>query len=140
MAEELVSPRWTSGAPTGSWDIVHDALSHLDIPGAGEKTEGPATKIIFLGIEIDTVEMTLRLPKKKLENPVRAPPSSAPYGARCICVDLHHLPCSGPSWPIPTGQEGVPPHEVGVDCCIEADVVVFLVGSSNTLPRKVLPG
>ncbi len=42
-------------------------FDHLDIPVAGEKSERPATRIIFLGIEIDTVEMTLRLPTKKLE-------------------------------------------------------------------------
>ena len=38
----------------------------LGIPVAEEKTEGPATILIFLGIEIDTIAMQLRLPGVKL--------------------------------------------------------------------------
>ena len=38
----------------------------LGVPVAPAKTEGPTTKIIFLGIEIDTVCMTLSLPQVKL--------------------------------------------------------------------------
>ena len=34
---------------------------------AAEKTVGPATVVTFLGVEVDTVEMELRLPLKKLE-------------------------------------------------------------------------
>ena len=41
-------------------------FDYLDIPVAVEKTEGPTTRLIFLGIELDTEEMTLRLPEKKL--------------------------------------------------------------------------
>ena len=37
------------------------------VRGASNKTEGPTTKLVFLGIEIDTVAMTLRLPAVKLE-------------------------------------------------------------------------
>ncbi len=32
-----------------------------------QKTEGPATKLVFLGIELDSVTMTISLPRKKLE-------------------------------------------------------------------------
>ncbi len=39
----------------------------LGVPVAPKKTEGPTTKLVFLGIEIDTVAMTLRLPVVKLE-------------------------------------------------------------------------
>ena len=39
----------------------------LGIPLAEEKCEGPCTVLTFLGIEIDTVEMTLSLPAKNLD-------------------------------------------------------------------------
>ncbi len=38
----------------------------LGVPIAGHKTEGPATTLTFLGIELDSVVMEIRLPKKKL--------------------------------------------------------------------------
>ena len=38
----------------------------LGVPVADDKTEGPDTTITFLGIEIDTVAMTIRLPAEKL--------------------------------------------------------------------------
>ena len=38
----------------------------LGVPVAPDKTEGPATSIIFLGIEIDTQAGQLRLPREKL--------------------------------------------------------------------------
>ena len=34
---------------------------------APKKTEGPSTKLVFLGIELDTVSLTLSLPQEKLE-------------------------------------------------------------------------
>ena len=36
-------------------------------PVAGEKTEGPATEITLLGIELDSLQLQLRLPQKKLK-------------------------------------------------------------------------
>ena len=41
----------------------------LGVPVAPGKTEGPSTKLVFLGIEIDTRSMVLRLPPPKLETP-----------------------------------------------------------------------
>ena len=38
----------------------------LGVPVAKSKTEGPATSIIFLGIELDTVAKMVRLPREKL--------------------------------------------------------------------------
>lgn len=38
----------------------------LGVPIAAHKTEGPVTSLVFLGIEIDTVLLTLRLPEIKL--------------------------------------------------------------------------
>ena len=39
----------------------------LGVPVAPGKTEGPSTKLVFWGIEIDTWSMVLRLPPPKLE-------------------------------------------------------------------------
>lgn len=38
----------------------------LGVPLAENKTEGPAWQLTFLGIQLDTVAMTLRLPEDKL--------------------------------------------------------------------------
>lgn len=38
----------------------------LGVPIANEKTEGPKTKISFLGLEIDTVSMLVRIPQSKV--------------------------------------------------------------------------
>ena len=38
----------------------------LGVPIAPDKTDGPTTCITFLGIEIDTINMTIRLPAEKL--------------------------------------------------------------------------
>ena len=50
-------------------DDLHRLLgvfTHLRIPIATEKLEGPATSLTFLGIELDTERMVLRLPQDKL--------------------------------------------------------------------------
>lgn len=44
-----------------------ELCNRLGIPIAGEKTEGPCTLLTFLGIELDTVAMTMRLSAAKLE-------------------------------------------------------------------------
>ena len=43
------------------------AASALGIPIAGQKTEGPATSLVFQGIEVDTVAGELCLPRDKLQ-------------------------------------------------------------------------
>ena len=40
--------------------------SHLDIKIKTEKCVGPTTRITFLGIEIDKLSQTMRVPKEKL--------------------------------------------------------------------------
>ena len=40
--------------------------SHLGIKIKTEKCVGPTTRITFLGIEIDTLSQTMRVPKEKL--------------------------------------------------------------------------
>ena len=46
--------------------IFHHVCSRLGVPLAVDKCEGPTTCLTFLGIEIDTVAMELRLPQVKL--------------------------------------------------------------------------
>ena len=48
-------------------EVLLMACKILGVPVAVEKSEGPTTKIVFLGIEVDTVAMVLRLPEDKLE-------------------------------------------------------------------------
>ena len=57
--------------PTNS-AICHSALNQflsmreiLGVPIKSEKTEGPTTCIVFLGIELNTVKMEARLPQEK---------------------------------------------------------------------------
>ncbi len=45
--------------------------NELGVQVAAEKTEGPATTLTFLGIEIDSLLCQLRLPRDKLENLTR---------------------------------------------------------------------
>lgn len=62
----------TLGAP-GSQECAANIATFLElcrrlgVPIAMEKCEGPTTKLTYLGIEIDTVKMELRLPDKKLQ-------------------------------------------------------------------------
>ncbi len=61
----------TAGAPGTSECNTNLALlvqlcALLNIPLAIEKREGPCTCLIFLGIELDTIKLELRLPAKKL--------------------------------------------------------------------------
>ena len=39
----------------------------LGIPIKSEKTEGPSTTMVFLGIELDTIKMEARLPQEKIQ-------------------------------------------------------------------------
>ena len=48
--------------------IISDVWTSLGVPLASEKVKGPTTCLTFLGIEIDTVAMELRLPGKQLAN------------------------------------------------------------------------
>ena len=43
-----------------------ECCAHLGIPVAPLKTHGPTTKLVFLGIEIDTEARRVRLPEAKL--------------------------------------------------------------------------
>ena len=56
------SPHVTASALT----TATQTLSELGIPLAPDKVQGPTTCLTFLGIELDTVAMTARLPDDKL--------------------------------------------------------------------------
>lgn len=43
-----------------------DCLQKLGVPIAEEKTEGPTTVLVFLGLELDSEEMVVRIPKEKV--------------------------------------------------------------------------
>ena len=45
----------------------HKMCDFIGVPIAHEKTEGPVTKLIFLGLEIDSIAETLKIPQAKLE-------------------------------------------------------------------------
>jgi hypothetical protein len=42
--------------------------SEIDVPIANEKTEGPSTIIEYLGLAIDTVNMLIKIPEKKVQD------------------------------------------------------------------------
>lgn len=47
-------------------NIFTGVLSELNVPIASEKTEGPTTVLTFLGLELDSAEMLVRIPMDKL--------------------------------------------------------------------------
>lgn len=51
--------------------IVQNCLSKLKVPLAEEKTEGPSEVIVFLGLELDSVKMEVRIPRAKIEEVVQ---------------------------------------------------------------------
>ena len=44
----------------------HNCMSELGVPVASEKTEGPQTVLVFLGLELDSDEMVVRVPMEKV--------------------------------------------------------------------------
>ena len=46
--------------------IMHRVCKEVGAPVEEEKSEGPAMRSPFVGIEIDTLSMELRLPSEKL--------------------------------------------------------------------------
>ena len=47
-------------------EAIHEAAQQVGIPLSPEKCEGPTTRTTFLGIELDSVEMSARLPADNL--------------------------------------------------------------------------
>ena len=59
-----------------------DACASMGIPLASSKTVGPTTKLTYLGFELDTIEMTISLPKVKRDAYIEA--ISAVQGKRSV--------------------------------------------------------
>ena len=57
-----------TGELASQMETAKKAFNWLGVPLASEKIEGPTTKITYLGIEIDSVTFTIRLPPDKLSN------------------------------------------------------------------------
>ena len=62
----LVVARPASSQCQDNLRVLLEIFSHLHVPVAEDKLEGPATSLTFLGIELDTEQMVLRLPPEKL--------------------------------------------------------------------------
>ena len=62
----------TVGAPNSpecqsNLDCMLTACSHLGVPVAHSKCAGPATSLVFLGFELDSIRMVVRLPEDKVQ-------------------------------------------------------------------------
>ena len=53
------------------FDIVRDMFRKLGLPEAVKKTQPPSHKVTFLGVTIDTRDMTLSIPKLKVDQTLR---------------------------------------------------------------------
>ena len=60
----LVAPNATECSQNSV--LMHELCKELGLPAEPDKDEGPATSISFLGMELDSVAMEIRLPHKKL--------------------------------------------------------------------------
>ena len=67
--------------------ILRSVFWRLGVPIAEHKTAGPSSKITFLGVEIDSQQLTLRLPEEKLTE-LRALVSSWLYKKVAVARDL----------------------------------------------------
>ena len=68
---------------TNDLQLLEEVCSDLQVPLAEHKREGPTTRLTFLGIEIDTVAGSLRLPPEKLERLVTI---IQDWGDRKVCM------------------------------------------------------
>ena len=53
---------------TAHRDLIFKLLAYLSVPVAHEKVEGPSTKLVFLGIELNTVILFSHLPDDKVQD------------------------------------------------------------------------
>lgn len=51
--------------------IFHEKMALLGVPISEDKTVGPTTSLCFLGLDIDSVEMVVRIPASKIEEIVQ---------------------------------------------------------------------
>ena len=93
--DHLLDDFITTGQPNSdecarNLDILVDTCRILGMPIAPSKTEGPATTLVFLGIEVDSISMQLRLPLSKLH---RLQATTQEWAGRKTCTkhDLQSL-------------------------------------------------
>ena len=46
--------------------VFRHCMSDLGVPLAEDKSEGPVEVLCFLGLELDSIEMVVRIPKAKI--------------------------------------------------------------------------
>lgn len=51
-------------------EIFTEAMQEIGVPLANEKTDGPTHVLVFLGLELDTVNMVVRIPADKIKEVV----------------------------------------------------------------------
>ena len=67
-------------------DIIFRACEELDVPLAMKKSDSPTTRLIFLGIKIDTTSGSIRNHKK-----ASSPPPSTPNRNQSVgCLQIKH--------------------------------------------------
>ena len=64
--DDIVIVTVTEAEGLAQYQIVADLLKELGLPDATEKTQMPATKVRWLGITVDSKNMTLSIPEEKL--------------------------------------------------------------------------
>ncbi len=70
--------------------VLIDTCSILRLPIAPDKLEGPSTCLTFLGIELDTVRLELRLPLQKLHR-LQLTLHNWSHSKHCVRADLDSL-------------------------------------------------
>ncbi|XP_034567346.1 uncharacterized protein LOC117832365 [Notolabrus celidotus] len=83
-----------SSPPARSISTVRDLVRELGVPLSEEKTVGPATRLEFLGITLDSVLMQASLPQDKLSrirDAIRSLSASAVLSKRDLLSLLGHL-------------------------------------------------
>ena len=53
---------------TAHRDLTLKLLAYISVPVAHEKVEGPSTKLVFLGIELNTITLSSHLPDYKVQD------------------------------------------------------------------------
>lgn len=70
--------------------IFRAICAELGVPLAEEKTLGPTTRLVYLGLEIDTLSMTVRIPSDKIEQ-LRFKLSRILLKRKVTLIDLQEL-------------------------------------------------
>ena len=70
--------------------VFHEKLDTLGVPVASEKIEGPTTKLCFLGFELDSEEMVIRIPMQKIEE-IRAKIKDIMKKKKCTLKQMQSL-------------------------------------------------